>query len=136
MSPAFRRVVYVISYELIAVVLTALGLTFLGFGGTHSSVLAVTASTVAVTWNYIWTTLFERWEARQDCRTRTLRRRIAYTVGFEAGLVALLLPIVALILRVSLLQALSLEIGLLGFFLVYTFVFAWLFDRVWPPAAG
>lgn len=133
MSPAFRRIVYVISYELVAVVLTTLGLIVLGFRSGSSGVVAVATSTVAVVWNYIWTTMFERWERRQVSPTRTVGRRIAHAVGFEGGLVVLLLPIVAATLKVSLVQAFGLEIGLLAFFLVYTFVFAWLFDALWPP---
>lgn len=133
MSPAFRRIIYVISYELIAVALTTGGLVVLGFGGGSSGVVAVAASTVAVVWNYVWTTLFEVWERRQVSQTRTVLRRMVHAVGFEGGLVVLLLPIVAATLRVSLMQAFSLEVGLLVFFLVYTFVFAWLFDKIWPP---
>lgn len=132
-SPAFRRVVYVISYELVAIMLTTVGLAVLGFGGTSSGAVAVAASTVAVVWNYLWTTAFEAWERRQQSQTRTVARRVTHAVGFEGGLVVLLLPIVAAILKVSLLQALSLELGLLAFFLVYTFAFAWLFDTIWPP---
>ena len=132
-SPAFRRIIYVISYELIAVALTTGGLVVLGFGGGSSGVVAVAASTVAVVWNYVWTTLFEVWERRQVSQTRTVLRRMVHAVGFEGGLVVLLLPIVAATLRVSLMQAFSLEVGLLVFFLVYTFVFAWLFDKIWPP---
>lgn len=135
MSPVVRRIIYVISYELIAIVLTALGLVVLGFGGGSSGVMAVTASTVAVVWNYLWNTMFELWERRQDSPARTLRRRIAHAIGFEGGLVVVLLPIVAAILRVSLLEAFGLEVGLLAFFLVYTFVFTWVFDKVMPPAS-
>jgi uncharacterized membrane protein len=113
--------------------LTTVGLAVLGFGGTSSGAVAVAASTVAVVWNYLWTTAFEAWERRQQSQTRTVARRVTHAVGFEGGLVVLLLPIVAAILKVSLLQALSLELGLLAFFLVYTFAFAWLFDTIWPP---
>ncbi|MGB3893413.1 PACE efflux transporter [Mycolicibacter sinensis] len=133
MSAVVRRISYVISYELIAIVLTALGLVVLGFGGGSSGVMAVTASTVAMVWNYVWNTVFEFWERRQDSQTRTVARRIAHAIGFEGGLVVVLLPVVAWILGVSLLQAFGLEVGLLAFFLVYTFVFTWLFDRLWPP---
>ncbi|WP_035770124.1 PACE efflux transporter [Arthrobacter castelli] len=133
MSPVVRRIIYVISYELIAILLTTLGLVVLGFGGDSSGIVAVAASTIAVVWNFIWTTLFEAWEERQESQTRTLPRRIVYAIGFEGGLVLWLLPIVAWILQVSLLQAFSLEVGLLAFFLVYTFVYAWLFDKVLPP---
>lgn len=133
MSSAFRRIVYVISYELVAVALTTVGLTVLGFGGGSSGVVAVAASTVAVVWNYLWNAMFEAWERRQDSPTRTVGRRILHAVGFEGGLVVLLLPLVAALLKVSLAQALGLEIGLLAFFLIYTFAFAWLFDALWPP---
>lgn len=98
--------------------------------------MAVAASTTAMLWNYVWTTLFESWEKRQVSQTRTLKRRIVHAIGFEGGLVVLLLPVVAWLLKVSLLEALVLETGLLVFFLVYTFVFAWLFDKVSPPHAA
>jgi uncharacterized membrane protein len=52
-SAVVRRISYVLSYELIAIVLTALGLVVLGFGGGSSGVMAVTASTVAMVWNYV-----------------------------------------------------------------------------------
>ncbi|BBX22285.1 hypothetical protein MTER_16960 [Mycolicibacter terrae] len=133
MAPVVRRIIYVISYELIAIVLTTLGLVVLGFGGASSGVMAVTASTIAMVWNYIWNTVFELWEQRQDSPARTLRRRVAHAIGFEGGLVVVLLPIMAWILRVSLRQAFALEVGLLAFFLVYTFAFTWLFDKVLPP---
>lgn len=133
MSPHIRRVIYVVSYELVAILLTTLILVVLGFGGGSSGAIAVISSTVAVIWNYLWTTIFETWENRQASQTRTLRRRIVYAVGFEGGLVVILVPILAWVLDVSLWHALRLEAGLLIFFLAYTFVFAWLFDRIWPP---
>lgn len=133
MSAVTRRIVYVLCYELIAIVLTSVGLVVLGFGGDRSGAVAVAASTVAMVWNYLWNTLFERWERRQRSQTRTLARRIVHAIGFEGGLLVWLLPMVAWILQVSLLQAFGLELGLLVFFLVYTFVFTWLFDKVVPP---
>jgi len=131
-SPHVRRIIYVTSYELVAILLTTLILVVVGFGGGSSGLVAVISSTVAVTWNYIWTTIFEFWEARQASQTRTVRRRIVYSVGFEGGLVVFLVPVLAWVLDVPLLEALRLQAGLLVFFLAYTFVFAWLFDRVWP----
>lgn len=133
MSPALRRLIYVISYEIVAILLVTLTLVVLGFGGGQSGAVAIASSTVAVVWNFIWTTVFEAWERRQESRTRTLPRRIAHAIGFEGGLVIILLPIVAWILDISLLQAFVFEAGLLVFFLVYTFVFLWLFDKVLPP---
>lgn len=133
MSTVLRRVIYVTSYEMFAILITTGGLILLGFGGGNSGAMAIAASTVAVIWNYIWSTMFDAWESRQESKVRTVRRRIAHAVGFEGGLVVFLLPTMAFLLNVSLLEALQLEVGLLAFFLFYTFAYAWLFDKVWPP---
>ncbi|WP_404290510.1 PACE efflux transporter [Glutamicibacter arilaitensis] len=132
MSSVLRRIIYVLSYELFAIVLTSVALILLGFGGGHSGIVAVTSSAVALIWNYIWTSLFDAWEKRQESQVRTVGRRVVHALGFEGGLVLILVPILAWILSVTLLEALILEAGLLVFFLIYTFVFAWLFDRVLP----
>lgn len=132
MSPHIRRIIYVVSYELIAVLIVTLALAVLGFSGGGSLITAVASSAVAVTWNYLWTTAFEAWEKRQRSQIRTLPRRIAHAVGFEAGLIVFLVPLMAWILQVSLWEAFLLDLGLLAFFLVYTFVFAWLFDHIFP----
>lgn len=122
-----------ISFELLGIVIVSLSLRLLGFGTGTSGLVAVLSSTVAMAWNYVWTTLFEAWAARQDSQTRTVRRRIVHTLGFEGGLVLILVPLIAWVLSIPLTQALLLELGLLAFFLVYTFVFAWAFDQVLPP---
>ena len=126
-----RRVVYISLYEGIAIVAASAGLALMsGQGLGHSGVLAVIASVIAVLWNLTFNALFERWESRQAVRGRSLRRRVAHAIGFEGGLVAFLVPVFAWWLDVSLWQALVMDLGLVVFFLVYTFVFTWCFDRV------
>lgn len=134
-----RRVVYISLYEGLAIVAASLGLAAMsGEGLGHSGVLAVMASVIAVLWNLAFNALFERWEARQVVRGRSLRRRIAHAVGFEGGLVAFLVPVFAWFLGVSLWQALVMDLGLVVFFLIYTFVFNWSFDRIFglPSSAA
>ena len=94
------------------------------------------ASAIAILWNLSFNALFERWESRQKVRGRSLRRRIAHAIGFEGGLVAFLVPVFAWWLDVSLWQALVMDLGLVVFFLVYTFVFNWVFDRVFGLPAS
>ena len=91
---------------------------------------------VAVVWNVVFNTLFERWETRQTVRGRSLARRAAHAVGFEGGLVVMLVPFFAWWLEVSLWQAFMLDLGLLLFFLGYTFVFNWAFDRIFGLPAS
>ncbi|MGI4779405.1 MAG: PACE efflux transporter [Janthinobacterium lividum] len=134
-----RRVVYISLYEGIAIVAASFGLAAMsGQGLGHSGALAAIASAIAVVWNLAFNALFERWESRQAVRGRSLRRRIAHAIGFEGGLVAFLVPAIAWWLDISLLEALAMDLGLVVFFLVYTFVFNWVFDAVFglPASAG
>jgi len=132
-----RRIVYVTLYELIAIVATSIGLSvFSDSSVERAGVAAVVSSAIAVVWNVVFNTLFERWEARQAVRGRSLARRAAHAIGFEGGLVVTLVPFFAWWLEVSLWQAFVLDLGLLLFFLVYTFVFNWTFDRVFGLPAS
>lgn len=132
-----RRVLYVTLYELIAIGVATLGLALLsGQGMSHSGVLAVAASVIAVLWNLAFNWMFERWESRQAQRGRTVARRIAHAIGFEGGLVLALVPLMAWWFDISLWQALVMDFGLIVFFLCYTFVFNWGFDRVFGLPAS
>ncbi|MGH6625577.1 MAG: PACE efflux transporter [Burkholderiaceae bacterium] len=132
-----RRVVYVTLYEAIAIAVCSLAFAALsGQSVGHASLLSAAASAVAVVWNLIFNSLFEAWEARQAVRGRGLRRRVAHAIGFEGGLVLFLVPLIAWWLEVSLWQALVMDLGLVVFFLAYTFVFNWLFDRVYGLPAS
>lgn len=126
-----RRIVFITLYEAIAIaIVTATVALVFGEGLGHSGALAVMSSAIAVLWNLTFTHFFERWEARQPVRGRSLKRRVAHAIGFEGGLVALLVPTFAWWLGISLWEALVADLGFVVFFLVYTFVFNWGFDRV------
>ncbi len=127
----WRRVVYVGLYELLAIVATSFGLAAMtGESAAHSSFIAAATSAIAVIWNVLWNGLFERWEARQSQRGRGLGRRVAHALGMEGGLVVLLVPLLAWWFSVGLWQAFVMDLGLLLFFLFYTFVFNWACDRI------
>ena len=137
MQGTMRRLVYVGLYELIAVVLAGTALALMsGQGLAHTGSLAVAMSVVAVAWNVVFNHFFERWEARQSVKGRSFKRRAAHAVGFEIGLLIMLVPIIAWWLDVGLWQALVMDIGMALFFLVYTFVFNWCFDRVFGLPAS
>ena len=134
MTPRQRRIVQAVLYEVIAIAFVgpAMGLLFDESMGS-SLALAATLSTIALLWSYVFNGLFERWESRQAQRQRTLGRRLLHGVGFEGGLVVLLVPVMAWWLKTSLLHALVADLGILLFFLVYAIGFTWCFDRVFGP---
>ena len=134
-----RRIVHAVVFELIAIVLVTAAFALLTEAETGSStVLAVLCSTIAMGWNMAYNKMFEAWEAAQATRRRSVLRRSMHALGFEGGLVVLLVPLIAWWLGVGLWQALVLDIGLMLFFLVYGFAFNWAFDHVFglPHRAG
>ena len=69
MSPLQRRILQACLYEgiAIAVVTPTLALAFSHPPGS-AFVLAAVMSSIALAWNYVFNSLFERWEARQTVR--------------------------------------------------------------------
>jgi len=133
----WRRVFYVAVYEALAIAFVTLAMVAGRQGLGTASGVAIGSSLIAVLWNLVFNALFERWESRQSVRGRSKRRRLAHAIGFEGGLALWLVPFMAWWLGVGLWTALLLDLGLLLFFLVYTFVFTWAFDRLFGlPAAA
>ena len=137
MQGARRKIVYVTFYELFAIAISSTGLS-VGSGASleRAGVIAVASAVIAIVWNLVYNTLFERWESRQSVRGRGLARRVAHAIGFELGFLVLLVPLFAWWFDIGLQHALVLEIGLAMFFLLYTFVSNWAFDRVFGLPAS
>ncbi|MDQ7989958.1 MAG: PACE efflux transporter [Candidatus Dactylopiibacterium sp.] len=132
-----RKVVQAVLYELVAIVIVTAGLTlFSRHDAGAAGGLAVTTSLVAMVWNMVFNALFEAWERRQPSRERTVARRTLHAIGFEGGLVVACVPMIAWWLDIGLWQAFVLDLWLVVFFLVYTFVFNWCFDRVFGLPAS
>lgn len=100
--------------------------------------LAFVLSSIALGWNYVFNTIFERWESRQSVRGRSLVRRLAHGIGFEGGLAVILVPVMTLWLDISPLNAFLANLSLMAFFFVYSIAFTWIFDRVFglPKSAA
>lgn len=132
-----RKIVYLSLYEGIAIVLSTVSLSLI----THqepsrTGAVAICASLVALAWNFLYNCLFEAWETRYSTGGRGLWLRVGHTLGFEGGMLLLMAPLMAFGLQVSASQAMGLQLGMLTFFLVYSFVFTLGFDRVFGLPAS
>ena len=131
LSPIKRRLLYVALFELLGILFSTLLLMAISQGDAQESLpVAVIISTAAVVWNFIYNTGFEAWEQRRQVLVRTFKIRTLHALGFEGGPLLLCLPLYMLWYGVGVWTAISMEIALLTFFLVYTFVFTLLFDQV------
>lgn len=131
MTPTHRKILYAVSFETLGIAVSTLGLLVLSdASATDSLLLSAVASTIAMTWSFIFNALFESWESAQPTKGRSFARRSVHALGFEGGLLVLMLPMMAWWLQVSLWQALRYEAGLIALFIAYTYVFTWAFDRI------
>ena len=131
LSPFKRRLVYVVIFEILAIIFSTLLLMVLSGGSAQNSLpIAIIVSVVAVIWNYTYNTGFESWERRKQIMTRNLRVRCIHAIGFESGLFLFCLPVYMLWYKVGLWEATTMQTALLIFFLVYTFVFTLIFDKI------
>lgn len=128
-----RRIIYVVIFEFFAIVFSTWLLAAMSEGDAAGSLpVAIVVSVVAVIWNFLYNTGFETLEQKLDWTKRTVPIRILHAVGFEGGLILAIVPIFMFWYQVGFVEAFLMEAALLVFFLVYTFVFTWAFDRVFP----
>ncbi|WP_296255685.1 MULTISPECIES: PACE efflux transporter [unclassified Pseudomonas] len=126
-----RKLVQATLYELIAIMVLSPTLSLIYADDlAHAGALSLMLSASALIWNMLYNGMFELWEARQAQRTRNLTRRLLHSLGFEGGLVLMLIPLVAWWLSISWWAALMTDLGLFVFFFFYALVFQWVFDRV------
>ena len=137
MQGPLRKVFHAVVYELIAIVVVTLAMQLMAKSSTaQAGGLALATTVVALLWNMAYNTLFEHWEKRQLSKARNMRRRVAHAIGFEAGLVLMTVPMIAWWMNMDWVHAFLADLALVAFFLVYTFVFNWVFDKLFGlPAA-
>jgi uncharacterized membrane protein len=82
---------------------------------------------MALTWNVIFNGLFDRLKARLQLANNGWTR-VLHALMFEGGLILVCVPLIAAWLNISLMQAFILDIGVLLFFLPYTYVYHWGYD--------
>lgn len=90
-------------------------------------VVTLAISLMALAWNVIFNGLFDRLKARLQL-SGGVWTRVVHALMFEGGLVAICVPLIAWWLNISLMQAFILDIGVLLFFLPYTYVYHWAYD--------
>ncbi len=131
LSPLKRRITYVTIFEIIAIAASTLLLMFLSGGDAQGSLpIAVVISLIAVTWNYTYNLMFEKWEASRQVAGRSFAVRAGHAFGFEFGLCLIIVPIYMAWYSVGFWKAFQMEAVLLLFFLIYTFVFTYIFDLI------
>jgi uncharacterized membrane protein len=125
-----ERIFQAVGFELLAILIcTPLLAWIMDKPMLEMGVVTVVIAALALAWNVVFNGLFDRVLERFDI-VRNAWLRIVHALLFEGGLVAVGVPLIAWWLKVSLWQAFLLDIGVLLFFLPYTYVYHWVYDVV------
>lgn len=92
-------------------------------------------SLLALSWNVVFNSLFDRLKTRLQLANGSWTR-VLHALLFEGGLILLAVPLIAALMKISLLEAFILDIGVLLFFLPYTYVYHWGYDVLREKFAG
>ncbi len=125
-----ERFFHALGFEVLAIAICApLGAWLLGYSLAHMGLLTLMISLIAMFWNMVFNAMFDRAQRRMGFR-RTLGVRALHSVIFEIGLILAVVPLAAWWLDIGLWEAFVLDIGIVLFFLPYTFAFNWSYDRL------
>ena len=125
-----ERIFQAIGFELLAILIcTPLLAWIMDKPMLEMGAVTMAIAALALTWNVVFNGLFDRL-LKRFAIVRNAWVRVVHALLFEGGLVAFGVPLIAWWLQVSLWQAFLLDIGVLLFFLPYTYVYHWGYDVV------
>lgn len=123
-----ERVCQAIGFEALALLIcTPLLAWIMNKPALEMGMVTLAISLMALTWNVIFNSLFDRLKARLQLANNGWTRGL-HALLFEGGLILVCVPLIATWLNISLMQALILDIGVLLFFLPYTYLYHWGYD--------
>lgn len=133
LKPRSRKLVYAITFESLAILLSTVLLAVLSQSQSHNSLpVAIAVSVIALIWNYIFNSFFELIESTLKIKKRTVMVRLIHAISFELGLFFFTIPLYIWWYDVGFIKAISMEITILVFFFIYTYLFTLAFDKLCP----
>lgn len=127
-----ERIFQAIFFEVIALlVIVPITVWMAGYKTGDMLMVSVGLSLMAVFWGYVYNLLFDQLAGYKRI-ARGLWLRCLHAVGFEFGMLFITFPVLVWYLNITWLEAASLEVGLLIFILIYTFIFNKLYDKYQP----
>jgi uncharacterized membrane protein len=122
-------------FEIIGLVLVApLASWITGNGISAVGILVFAISLIAMVWNGGFNYLFDRIELTRGghLSRRGWGMRVLHASLFELGLTLITLPLIVWMLKLSVIEALLLDVGFVVFYLVYALLFNRAYDALFP----
>lgn len=137
MRSTLDRIRHAIGFELIALIFIVLLLSQLfGFEAHKIGALGIAFSLFATGWNFAYNLLFDKAMIKHVGQVeKQFKHRVIHAVLFEVSLLWFTLPAIAWWLNISLTEAFIMDIGLVIFYLFYTYGYNLAYDKVFPLPA-
>lgn len=125
-----ERIIHALLFEILAIGISApLAAWLTGKSVLSMGLLTMVIATMAILWNMAYGWMFDTLQGRYGF-DRNFYIRVLHACGFELGLIIAAVPFVAWWLDVTLWHALVVDIGLVLFYLPYTFFFNLAYDKL------
>ena len=125
-----ERIFQAVGFELLAILIcTPLLAWIMDKPMLDMGVVTMAIAALALAWNVVFNGLFDR-VLKHYKMAHNAWVRVVHALLFEGGLVAFGVPLIAWWLKIGLWEAFLLDIGVLLFFLPYTYLYHWVYDVV------
>ena len=96
-------------------------------------VVTLVGLAIGAIWNFIFNLLFDHTMLRMvgDVR-KSISIRVIHAILFEIGFLLISVPFIMWYLQIPFFQALTLDVSISLFFVLYTFIFNWAYDLLFP----
>lgn len=126
----FERFIYALLFEIFGIgISTPLFAWLTNTPMLDMGVIATVVAVMALLWNMLFNSLFDAWLKRRHLSKNT-RIRVLHAFLFEIGLICGALPFIMWWLGIGLWEAITLDIGLILFYLPYTYIYSLVYDTL------
>lgn len=125
-----ERIFHGVLFEILAIgIATPLASWLTGEPLVTMGILSAVISLMAISWNMLFNWIFDQLQQKWQFE-RSIGIRILHSCAFELGLIIMAVPFIAWWINSTLIHAFILDIGLILFFLPYSFVFNLCYDKL------
>ncbi len=135
MRSTLDRIRHAIVFEGLLLLLTIVILTgIIDQSAAHIGAFGIIMAFLAMVWNYIYNYLFDHGliYLKSPLYPRSLKLRAFHSTAFELGLMLASVPLTMVWMDFTFIQALTLDITFSIAVLIYTFIFNYAYDIIFP----
>lgn len=135
MRSKMDRIRHSILFEFFGIILATIGASFIiGKDVAAVGTLNILAAIVALIMNYIFNLIFDLVliKLNRSIKHRSVKLRCLHAILFEASLTLITVPLTCWQLNVGIFQAITIDLGIATFYVIYGFFYNLAYDHIFP----